>query len=172
MRTIVILACCAVTLGACNVTRHEEKKDQGTPSAVGKAKEGTVEIKAPGVSFSVDVPDSVRSEMGIHGGDKDLIYPGAKFGGMYIEGREKAGGEPGGGAVEMSFTSADAPDKVAKWYQDPARKDTFSVEAPRQEGAGFVMTGRPKEGHGSFTIRLMPKAGGGTDGRLDFADAK
>ena len=134
----------------------------GQASAEGKAKEGQVAIKAPGLDLSVSIPMEATGR-GQH--DGKLLYPGATPTGVYI-----AGGEGGEGEVEIRFRAGDAPEKVAAWYRDPARGPDFTLENPRQEGADFVASGTQKEDGQSFRLRLAPRAGGGTDGRLVVRD--
>jgi hypothetical protein len=70
----------------------------------------------------------------------------------------------------MRFTSADAPDKVAAWYRDPARAATITGVSVQQDGSGFRVSGAGKEGD-PFDLRLSPGAGGGTQAQLTLRDA-
>ncbi|HEV2079327.1 MAG TPA: hypothetical protein VGR19_05455 [Allosphingosinicella sp.] len=134
----------------------------GAPSAEGKAQESTFSLNAPGFNMKVPIPEGIRSNAEIDS-DGEMLYPGSTFSGMHVEGGKK--GQSDDGAVEIRFTSADAPEKVAAWYRDPARKD-FTIVSARQEGDAFVIVGQQKAEADEFKIRLTPKANGGTDGRL------
>ena len=163
-KLIPILGVLALS-AACDAQGGEDggQAGAGNVSAEGKAAENTFSIKAPGVDIKVDIPASARDDMNADG-DSDLLYPGAALGGVHIEGGK------GGGAVELRFSSADAPDKLFAWYRDPARTE-FSIEKAEPEGNGFVLNGRDKDGGDPFKIRLAPKSGGGTDGTLSVADS-
>ena len=68
--------------------------------------------------------------------DSGLIYPGSTFSGIHVEGgRDERPSRDG--EVELRFTSADAPDLVARWYRDPARAADFTVASAGREGAGL-----------------------------------
>jgi hypothetical protein len=134
----------------------------GTASAEGKAQENTFTLNAPGLDLKVAIPEGIRNNAEFDS-DGDLLYPGATFSGIHVEGGKKGTSREGG--VEIRFTSADAPQKVAAWYRDPARKD-FSVTSAKQEGDAVVIVGQQKKEGDQFKIRLTPKANGGTDGRL------
>lgn len=135
----------------------------GNISAEGKAQENTFSIKAPGVDIKLDLPMDDASGTNVDS-DSDLIYPGASMAGVHIEGGK------GGGAVELRFSSADSPDKLFAWYRDAARTE-FTIEKAAQEGNEYVLTGRQKDNGDPFKIRLSPKSGGGTDGRLSVTDS-
>ncbi len=134
----------------------------GAATAEGRAQESTFSMNVPGFNMKMPIPDGIRNNAEIDS-DGEMLYPGATFSGMHVEGGKK--GQSDDGAVEIRFTSADAPQKVAAWYRDPARKD-FTVVSARQEGDAFVILGRQKAEADEFKIRLTPKANGGTDGRL------
>jgi len=127
-------------------------------SAEGRLQQNTVSIKVPGVDIKVAVPESVRKHASFDKGD-DMLYPGATFTGMHVEGKDQ-----NNAGVEIGFTSPAAPPAIAAWYQEPARKDISAVSV-RREGDALVVQGRQKKGD-PFKVRLVPKAGGGTDGRL------
>lgn len=132
--------------------------------AEGKAEDGRLSMKGPGFDFKIDIPQGVKGE-----GDNDLLYPGATLKGMHIEAGE-AKGKAAASGVELRFTSADAPDKVAAWYRGPARRESFSVASAAREGDALILRGTEKGGE-PFTVRLSP-SGSGTEGRLTLTDRR
>ena len=151
---------------ACNAEIGDGKEASasasGAASAEGKAQENTFTLNAPGVDIKVAIPEGIRNNAEFDS-DGDMLYPGSTFSGIHVEGGKK--GKSNEGGVEIRFTSADAPDKVAAWYRDPARKD-ISVSSAAQEGDAFVIAGQQKKEGDQFKIRLTPNPTGGTDGRL------
>ena len=172
-RSILLLAACAL-VGACEAKvgkPADGKAAKGDESAAapaeGKSKEGEFSIKAPGFDMKIDIPAGVTSR---GESDSDLLYPGSTLSGMHVEaGKDSAKGK-GSGGVELRFTTADSADKVAAWYRDPARASGFSIVGQRQEGGALVISGTEKDGGDPFTLRLSPRGGGGTEGRLTLTD--
>ena len=156
---LALTAACDVEIGS---GKEASASAAGSPTAEGKAQESTFSMNVPGFNIKVPIPEGIRTDAEIDS-DGEMLYPGATFSGMHVEGGKK--GQSGDGAVEIRFTSADAPQKVAAWYHDPARKD-FSVVSARQDGDAFLIVGQQKSERDQFNIRLTPKANGGTDGRL------
>lgn len=153
-------------LAACE--REEEVPPQPDPEAApaqGEAEEGRFSMKGPGFDFKIDIPEGVRSE----GGDNPLLYPGAVLAGMHIEAEPKAGGAADSG-VELRFTTADPPEKVAAWYRDPARKGSFSVASEARDAGALVLSGTQAGDGDAFTLRLAPAPGGGSAGRLTLSE--
>ncbi|MFN3945722.1 MAG: hypothetical protein ACK4K7_12420 [Allosphingosinicella sp.] len=134
-------------------------------SAEGKAEDGRVSIKAPGLDLSINIPDAI-ARRAVADAESKVVPPGARFGGMHVEG----GGEGGQGEVELRFAVADPPEAVAAWYRDPARSGDFTVGESRREGDATVLTGVTGTDANPFTARLAPGAGGGTDIRLLLRD--
>jgi hypothetical protein len=134
-----------------------------TVSAEGKAKEGIISVKAPGVDISISVPKELTGEAKA-GKDSKVLYPGATLAGMAIAAGEKdhKGGDTD---VEVHFRTADPPDTVAAWYRDPAR-DGFRLSSAKRERGEFVFTGIQQRDRHPFKISFGPGAGGGTEGRL------
>jgi hypothetical protein len=166
-------ALAALALAACQARFGNEvaeaANESGNASAAGKAEEGRVSIHAPGFDMKVNIPKGLRREAGMES-DSGIFYPNATFGGMHIEGgREEAGGHSNG-EVELSFETADAPDLVAHWYQDPARAPEFTVVSTRRDGADYLFAGTAGNDHGPFRVRLTPRQGGGTEGRVVLTD--
>jgi hypothetical protein len=134
-------------------------------SAEGKAEEGKIALKAPGFDISIAVPKQT-TERAKSDHDSDLLYPGSAISGMYVA----AGEGSGKGEVELRFTSADPPEKVAAWYRDPARQANFSVGEAKRNGSDILVEGREKGDGQTFKLRLGARDGGGTDGRLTVRD--
>ena len=131
-------------------------------SAEGKAEDGKVSIKAPGFDLKFTLPKGVTSEARAER-DSKLLYPGSVVRGMAI-----AAG-PGDGKdseVEFGFSTPQPIDTVVAWYRDPARAEGFRLERAERDGGGWTVTGVQKRDKHRFKLRLAPRAGGGTDGRL------
>ena len=133
-------------------------------SAEGKAQEGKISVKAPGVDITISVPKELTGEAKA-GKDSKILYPGATLAGMAIAAGDKDS-QGGDTDVEMRFKTADSPDKVAAWYRDPARADGFRLDSAKREGADIVFTGIQRRDNHEFKVTLAPGAGGGTAGRL------
>ncbi len=170
-KTMSLIAA-AATLAACDVKFGDHDKGAnatGNVSAAGKSEEGQLSVSAPGFEMKMNIPESIRAEAGMDN-DNGLIYPNAQFSGIHVEGG-RAGGQNGSdGEVELRFTSNDAPDAIARWYADPARAPNFAVGQSGRDGADFLVAGTTKENEGQFRVRLSPKSGGGTDGRVVLSD--
>jgi predicted small secreted protein len=160
----------ALVLAACEARIGNDVQPGDNGSAENKAVEGQVSINAPGVQMKIDIPEGLRHEAGIRD-DNGLIYPGSTMSGMHVEGGRD--GEPGRseGEVELRFASTDGPDRVAHWYQDPARAGDFTISSATRDGAAYVFAGIRKGGDGHFRVRLAPHQGGGTDGRVLLSDS-
>lgn len=137
-------------------------------SAEGKAKDGLISVKAPGVDISISVPKELTGEAKA-GKDSKVLYPGASFGGIAIAAGEK-NSQSGDTDVEVHFRTADAPEKVASWYRDPAR-DGFRLTGEAKEGNELVFTGIQSGDKHPFKVTFGPGAAGGTEGRLRVHNA-
>ena len=162
-------ASAALALAACEA-RIGNDVGGGNGSAENKAEEGQLSINAPGVQMRINIPEGLRHETSIHD-DSGLIYPGSTMSGMHIEGAPEGQQHRSDGEVELRFASTDRPDVVARWYQDPARARDFTVASSSREGPAYVFAGTRKNGDGRFHVRLAPRDGGGTDGRLLLSDS-
>lgn len=163
----ILVAAALGALGGCG-DRHDEAgaaPGNQTASAEGKAEEGKISIKGPGVDVTFVVPKAMRGEAKA---DKDskFFYPGATIGGIAIVGGQREGKKEGESEAEFRFATADPPERVAAWYRDPARAKDIRVTSATKAGSDIVIAGtQPADGH-PFKVRLTPRAGGGTDGRL------
>jgi len=166
-RTTLSVLAAAALLGACDARTNPEQADNAAAapvSAEGKAEEGKISLKTPGVDLTISLPKGVADEARAER-DSKLLYPGASLLGMAVvagPGSDKTGDSE----VEIRFSTADAMDTVAAWYRDPARADGFDLERAAKEGDGWVVTGVQKRDEHRFKLRLGPRPGGGTDGRL------
>ena len=140
-------------------------------TADGRAEEGRFTIEAPGFNMSINIPEGIRAraEMDEQGG---LIYPGSTFGGMHVQGGPEGTDGDRDGEVELRFTTGDAPGQVVAWYRDPERGGDFTVQAARQDGSAFVVSGTGRRNGEHFTLRIAPRAGGGAEARLLLSDAR
>jgi hypothetical protein len=162
LAAVTLLAACDVKIGndAGNVSENA--------SAAGRAQEGRVTIEAPGFNMSMNIPESALNDTRID--DDRVIYPGSQFGGVHVQGRPGRGDHDGGGEVELRFTTGDAVDKVVAWYRDPARRDDLSVLSAERQGEAFLLTGTAGNEKKPFTLRITPRAGGGSEARLLISD--
>lgn len=160
---LALLTACDVRVG------NEAGEVSENASAAGRAEEGRLTIEAPGFNMSMNIPEDIRAEGDI--GDDDLIYPGSSFGGIHVQGRRGGADGKGDGEVEIRFTTNDQADRVAAWYRDPARgKEDVVVTSVEREGGGYLVQGTARNDDGRFTVRLAPRPGGGTEGRLLVTD--
>jgi hypothetical protein len=166
-----LAAAAALALTACEARlgNHAEAEENRTAGAEGKAEEGRLSIHAPGFDLKINIPEGIRREADMEG-DSDIIYPNSRFSGMHVEGGRddnKSDGE-----VELAFTTDDAADLVARWYRDPARAPDFTVAAANQQGPVWVIAGTTGRNDGNFRVRLAPRPGGGTEGRVVLTDRR
>ncbi len=167
VRSVLVIATAAISLAGCevNVRRDGEAKADGKAASETVARDGEVAIDVPGFDMKLQIPEALRSQISA---DSDIIYPGSKMNGLNVTATENKG--QGGGQVQMRFTSADPPEKVAAWYRDPARAATLAGVSVRQDGAGFRISGTGKNGGDPFDLRLSPGSGGGTQAQLTLRD--
>lgn len=136
------------------------------PAAVdGRAKDGRLTVKGPGVDLSIRIPDAVRERAAVDG-ESRVIPPGATLSGMHIQ----AGEDQGGGGVELGFTLPEPPARVAAWYRDPARAPEIRIRSASEANGETRLSGTTGQGGGTFTVRLRPREGGGTAGRVAISD--
>lgn len=168
-RMLVLAPAICIALPACEARVGNDVHPSGNGSAENKAEEGQLSISAPGVEMKINIPEGIRREANIHD-DSGLIYPGSRMSGVHVEGGRDD--ERSDGEVELRFASADPLATVARWYQDPARVSTFTVDSAARDGAAYVFSGTKKEGNGHFRLRLAAAPDGGTDGRLLLTESE
>ena len=171
MRRFALIPLLVVSLTACEMRiGNDAPPVADNASAAGRAENGQFSIEAPGFNLYVTIPEGM-AERGTVSNDNGLVYPGATVAGIHVQGgREQRGGH-NNGEVELRLTSADAPDRIAAWYRDPARADRFRVASTTQDGNATVISGTGRRDNERFTLRIAPGAGGGSDLRLLLADA-
>lgn len=139
-------------------------------TAAGRAEEGRFTVEAPGFNMSIDIPDFVQGRAEVDE-ESGLIYPGSDFSGMHVQGgRDGPHGERGG-EVELRFTHADAPERVAAWYREPARSGDLTIASDDRRGDSFVLSGTSRQDNERFTVTISPRSGGGSDTRLVLTDS-
>jgi hypothetical protein len=159
---LALLAACEMQIGD---QEQAKARTEQVASAEGKSEAGAISIDAPGFDMKLNIPEALRAELGSEG---DVIYPGSKLGGLHVQAsKNQAGGQ---GSVELRFTTADAPAKVAAWYRDPAQARELTVTAAQQQGQGYRIVGTSKGDNDPFTLTLTPAGGGGTEGRIVLQD--
>lgn len=168
MPKLVLLLAGATALSACEARiGNDAPPVEANASAAGKAQEGRLTVSAQGFNMSIDIPEGLREH---DNDDDDMLYPGAALGGLHVQaGDERRNGERRG-EVELRFTTGDAPDRVAAWYRDPARQGVFTVQSAGREGEAYVVAGTGRRDNDRFTLRVAPRAGGGSEGRLLISD--
>lgn len=166
---LALLAAGAALLTACEARiGNDAPPVEANASAAGKAEEGRLTVSAPGFNMAINIPEGLRDEAHMDG-DNQLIYPGASFGGIHIQGSGEERHGDHHGEVELRFTSADALGRVVAWYRDPARGEHFTIQSARREGDAVIIAGTGRRDSDRFTLRLASR-GGGTEGRLLLAD--
>lgn len=157
-----LLSACEARVGGEDEAANGGSADSGTVE--GSSEEGTFSLDLPGFEMKVDIPEGLQEQARIDG-NGDLLPPGATFRGMHVRGEER--GESG---VEMRFSDARAPAELAAWYRSEGTGRDYTITSAREEGDGFVLAGETRQDRDTFTIRLAPRAGGGTDGTLAIVD--
>jgi len=160
LAAVLLLAACDVKVGedAGNVSENA--------TAAGRAEEGRLTIEAPGFNMSMKIPKSARADAKIK--DDKIIYPGSDFGGIHVQGKPE--GAEHEGEVELRFTTADPVERVVAWYRDPGRSGELTIASAAQQGEAFVMSGTAGDEKKPFSLRIGPRAGGGTEARLLLKD--
>ncbi|HEX8241394.1 MAG TPA: hypothetical protein VF574_16790 [Allosphingosinicella sp.] len=158
----------AALIGACDSKgRSDEAGDAGANgqvSAEGKAEEGKISLKMPGVDMTLSLPKGVADEARAER-DSKLLYPGAILRGMAIAAGPDSD-KSGDSEVEIRFSTPDPVDKVVAWYRDPARAEGFQLERASRDGDSWLVTGVQKRDEHRFKLRLSPRGAEGTNGRL------
>lgn len=169
MRRLVLVPVALALLAGCDVRIGN---DVGTAvrneGAAGKTENGQLTIEAPGFNLSVTVPEGMTEQANIESRD-GLVYPGATIAGVHVQGGREAHG--GHGEVEIRLTSGDAPDRILAWYRDPARADQFTIATTARDGDATLLGGTGRRDGERFSLRIAPRAGGGSDMRLLLSDA-
>ena len=166
-RPCTALAAVAMLCGCDSTMRPEEPDNVVTNdqvSAEGKAEEGKISLKMPGLDMTLSLPKGVADEARAER-DSKLLYPGAILRGMAVAAGPDSD-KSGDSEVEIRFSTPDPVDKVAAWYRDPARADGFQLERAAKEGDSWLVTGVQKRDEHGFKLRLSPRAGEGTNGQL------
>jgi hypothetical protein len=135
-------------------------------SAEGKAEEGRLSIKAPGIDIAIAVPDAVRDRAQANV-ESEFLPPGSRARGIHVEGD---GGNLAAGrdSVEIRFTSPQPPAEVVAWYRDAARRPKFTISGAERAEGEQILTGTTAEG-APIRVHLAARETG-TDGRLVLVD--
>lgn len=161
------LAAAASLCGCDSEARIDEPENaagNGHVSAEGKAEEGKISLKMPGLDMTLSLPKGVADEARAER-DSKLLYPGATLRGMAIAAGPDSD-KSGDSEVEIRFSTPDPVDKVAAWYRDPARRDGFQLKSAARDGEAWLVAGVQKRDDHQFKLRLGARPGGGTDGQL------
>lgn len=158
----------AALLCACDSKGHSDETGNsaanGHVSAEGKAEEGKISLKMPGVDMTLSLPKGVADEARAER-DSKLLYPGAILRGMAIAAGPDSD-KSGDSEVEIRFSTPDPVDQVAAWYRDPARAGGFQMQGAAKHGDAWLITGIQKRDEHGFKLRLSPRPGEGTNGQL------
>ena len=162
-------------LAACDMPSGEGERQEVANQAAaerqkalaeGKAEEGRLSIRAPGLDLAINVPEGMRSRARADT-DSEVLPPGSQVSGIHVEG--DGGSGDGGDSVELRFAVAQPVEEIARWYRDPGRREHFTISEARREGEETVLSGNSADGGGPIMVRLRAAAGG-TDGRLILVD--
>lgn len=143
-RLALFAAATAFVLPGCGTGDGNESANAANAMPPSKTENGQLTARVQGVDLKVNLPPPIRRMTE----DNDYFYPGAR-----------AEGDDG-----RRFHSDDPPERVAAWYQDPARS-RITVATVERQGPAYVLTGGGRDGV-SLRIRLFPSARGGTDGTV------
>jgi hypothetical protein len=167
---------CAAAAAACDLPPSSEAEkaeaanqmaaEQQRAGAEGKAEEGRLSIKAPGIDIAIEVPDAVRDRAQANV-RSEFLPPGSRVRGFHVQGD---GGNHAAGrdSVEIRFTAPQPPSDVVGWYNDPARRPKFTISGAERAEGEQVLTGTTAEG-APVRVHLAAR-GTGTDGRLVLVD--
>jgi hypothetical protein len=141
--------------------------EQRRAGAEGKAEEGRLSIKAPGIDIAIAVPDAVRDRARANV-ESEFLPPGSRVSGIHVQGD---GGNHAAGrdSVEIRFAAPRPPAEAAGWYNDPARRAKFTIRRTQALQQETVLTGTSAEG-APITVHLAARPDGTTDGRLVLVD--
>ncbi|HEX8193744.1 MAG TPA: hypothetical protein VF552_12680 [Allosphingosinicella sp.] len=173
--------CCIILAGAaaaagCDLPPSGESERQEAANqmaaersragAEGKAEEGRLSIKAPGIDIAVAVPDAVRDRARANV-ESEFMPPGSRVRGVHIEGD---GGNLAAArdSVEIRFTAQQAPADVVAWYRDAARRPKFTISGAERAEGEQILTGTTAEG-APLRVHIAAREAG-TDGRLVLVD--
>ena len=167
-RSLCTAFAAAALLCACDSKDRRDQPDNGSAnahvSAEGKAEEGKISLKMPGLDMTLSLPKGVADEARAER-DSKLLYPGSTLRGMAIAAGPESD-KSGDSEVEIRFSTPDPVDKVAAWYRDPARAGGFQLQRASKQGDAWLVTGVQKRDEQSFKLRLSPRPGEGTNGQL------
>lgn len=170
MRRFILIPVALALLAGCEMRiGNDAAPVADNATAAGRAENGQFTVEAPGFNLSVTIPEGMGERANVDD-DNGLVYPGATIAGIHVQGSREGRGAHGGGEVELRLTSADAPDRIAAWYRDPARAENFTVSSTSRDGAATLIGGVSRRDNERFTLRIAPRAGGGSDMRLLLID--
>lgn len=140
-RFALLIAASALALTACG---SGDGNNAANATIDGRTENGQLSARVQGVDLKINLPPPIRRLTE----DDDFVYPGARA-----------------GRDGDRFHSADPPETVARWYQDPRRANRFNIATAAREGPAFALEGFARNGDG-LRIRLAPGVQGGTDGAV------
>jgi hypothetical protein len=146
-RFVFLLAASALALTGCGSGGSNNAADAANAAIEGRTDNGQLSARVQGVDLKINLPPPIRRMT--EGGD--FLYPGANA---------ERGGD--------RFHSDDPPEMVARWYQDAARANRFTITTATRQGSFILLAGAARNGD-VVSIRLSPGAGGGTDGTIAVA---
>ena len=149
-RFVLFIAAPALALSGCGTGSGNDSANAAN-QAQGTTDNGQLTARVQGVDLKINLPPPIRRMTE----DDSLLDPGAR----YVRG-------PG-----QRFHSNDSTETVAAWYQDPARHNRFSIDDSTQNDASWLLTGTVRGGD-TFSVRLTPGNGGGTDGTITVTAAR
>ncbi|HYD14225.1 MAG TPA: hypothetical protein VEC11_15375 [Allosphingosinicella sp.] len=145
-RFALFAAASALALSGCGTGDGNESANAANAMPKSKTENGQLTVRAQGVDLKINLPPPIRRMTE----DDDFLYPRARA--------ER-------GSDGRRFHADDPPETVARWYQDRARAHRFTIATATREGAAYVLAGTARNGD-PLSVRLVPGAGGGTDGTI------
>jgi hypothetical protein len=146
-RSVFLIAASALALTGCGSGGSNNATDAANAAIEGRTDNGQLSARVQGVDLKINLPPPIRRMT--EGGD--FLYPGANA---------ERGGD--------RFHSDDPPEIVARWYQNPARANRFTITTATRQGSFILLAGAARNGD-ALSIRLSPGARGGTDGTIAVA---
>lgn len=145
-RLLLLTAATALALSGCGGGEDDESAKAANAMPPSRTENGQLTARVQGVDLKVNLPPPLRRMTEEDG----FIYPRA---------RTQRDGDG------QRFHSDDPPDTVARWYQDRARANRFSITAVTRDGPALALTGTARNGD-ALSVTLAPGAQGGTDGTV------
>ena len=118
---------------------------------------GDLSVNLPGFDANVRLPDALMTS-GKFDIDGVTLFPGSKISNVKIGSGETP--------LTMTFDAPAEPAKVVAWFQE-----RFTAKSVKVAATGNVLSGTTNDGE-TFSIALMPAAGGRSTGSIEIGSGK